>query len=465
MKIATRSNREAFHQGPVRPWTRVLPLCAALLLAACGDGNRIAADGAEPPLAAPTALSYEPEQALHMQGEAIAPHYARWSGGAVSSFSIDPALPEGLSLDEGSGIISGTPTTLQRQASYTVTARNAAGSAQAPLRLTVSGRGAWSALADITVPRFRGSLTRLGDGRLLYAGGFSGAMATGATELYDPATRTWTVAAPMLVPRFEAGAVLLADGRVLVFGGQAGGVALNSAELYDPMANTWTATGSLNQARTESSATLLPNGHVLATGGENAGVYTNTAERYDPATGTWFLLPALLAEPRAQHAAVLLPGGQRLLLVGGADGQGNQGTAELYAVDGTATTAVPFDGIASAFEAVGLDDGSVLVVGSESPVAWRFNPSTSSWVTSAPNSARRLPKLSALPDGRVLLTGGQTQSSTEIYNPDHNSWTLASPLAAARYQASSAVLADGSVLLVGGSLGGAALATVERFAP
>lgn len=467
MKTSAASGRGAFHQGPVRPWLRAVPLCAALLLAACGDGTRIASDGsAEPPVAAPTALSYEPEQALHMKGEAIAPQYARWSGGAVSSFSVVPALPAGLTLDPGSGIISGTPTTLQRQASYTVTARNAAGSAQAPVRLTVSGRGAWSALADVAVPRVLGSLTRLGDGRLLFVGGFDGAAATGAAELYDPATQAWTAVAPMLVPRFEASAVLLNDGQVLVFGGQTGGGAsLASAELYDPVADTWTATATLNQARTEASATLLPGSRVLATGGKNAGAYTNTVELYDPATRTWIPQPTPLAEQRAQHAAALLPGGQRLLLVGGADGQGNQGTAELYAVDGSATTVLPFDGIASAFAAVTLDDGSILVVGSESPVVWRFNPATSGWTTSALNTARRLPSLSVLSDGRVLLAGGQVQNSTEIYNPDHNTWTLAAPIAAARYRATSAVLADGSVLLVGGSPGGVTVGSVERFTP
>ena len=35
-----------------------------------------------------------------------------------ASFSVDPALPPGLDLDECSGIITGTPTTLAKEAMY-----------------------------------------------------------------------------------------------------------------------------------------------------------------------------------------------------------------------------------------------------------------------------------------------------------------------------------------------------------
>lgn len=58
--------------------------------------------------------------------------------GTVTGYSVAPALPAGLSVDPGSGTISGTPTVGTPEAIYTVTASNSAGSAKFPLDLTVA---------------------------------------------------------------------------------------------------------------------------------------------------------------------------------------------------------------------------------------------------------------------------------------------------------------------------------------
>ena len=57
--------------------------------------------------------------------------------GSVDSFTVNPALPVGLSLNKTSGVISGTPTTPTAMASYMVTARNSAGTATVSLGITV----------------------------------------------------------------------------------------------------------------------------------------------------------------------------------------------------------------------------------------------------------------------------------------------------------------------------------------
>ena len=59
------------------------------------------------------------------------------SGGAVSSFSISPSLPSGLTFNSSNGSISGTPTQAQSQSSYTITATNSGGSSSATFTLTV----------------------------------------------------------------------------------------------------------------------------------------------------------------------------------------------------------------------------------------------------------------------------------------------------------------------------------------
>jgi hypothetical protein len=62
------------------------------------------------------------------------------SGGAINSngYSISPALPTGLSFNSATGTISGTPTQVQTQRSYTVTAAGAGGSSNATFTLIVS---------------------------------------------------------------------------------------------------------------------------------------------------------------------------------------------------------------------------------------------------------------------------------------------------------------------------------------
>lgn len=60
------------------------------------------------------------------------------TGGAISSYSISPAAPAGLTFSTSTGQLSGTPTTPQSSTAYTITATNASGSATATFTLTVS---------------------------------------------------------------------------------------------------------------------------------------------------------------------------------------------------------------------------------------------------------------------------------------------------------------------------------------
>jgi hypothetical protein len=58
--------------------------------------------------------------------------------GTVSAYSVSPALPAGLSINTTTGAISGTPTAVTAQATYTVTATNSSGSTTATLQITVN---------------------------------------------------------------------------------------------------------------------------------------------------------------------------------------------------------------------------------------------------------------------------------------------------------------------------------------
>ncbi|MDT8886299.1 putative Ig domain-containing protein [Aquirufa sp. LEPPI-3A] len=75
----------------------------------------------------PSQLSYATPVGL-VRTQAMTSLSPTVQGGTVISYSISPALPAGLSFDTGTGVISGTPTAVTAQATYTVTATNTGGS-------------------------------------------------------------------------------------------------------------------------------------------------------------------------------------------------------------------------------------------------------------------------------------------------------------------------------------------------
>ena len=85
----------------------------------------------------PSSLSYA-TPVSYPTGYAITPNTPTISGGAVTMWSVSPALPTGLSFSTSTGVISGTPTSISSAANYTVTAQNAAGSTTATVNVTVT---------------------------------------------------------------------------------------------------------------------------------------------------------------------------------------------------------------------------------------------------------------------------------------------------------------------------------------
>jgi len=249
----------------------------------------------------------------------------------------------------------------------------------------------------------------------------------------------------MTIARDVHTATLLLDGRVLVTGGDDRFLhPLASAELFDPRTGTFSPTGSMATPRDFHVATLLLDGRVLVTGGSPFGMdsasgqFLASAEIYDPKTGK-FSPTGSMSTPRVSHTATLLGDG-RVLVVGGA--------------------------VSHADGATGTDSLAT---------AELYDPKTGKFTSTGSMSAKRtFQTATVLADGRVLVTGGSAdgwsyagnyRAEAEIYDPKTGRFTATGSMADALVAQTATLLPDGRVLVAGGQDRFAGVATAELYDP
>jgi hypothetical protein len=268
----------------------------------------------------------------------------------------------------------------------------------------------------------------------------------------------------MIAARFDHAAVLLPSGRVLIVGGiERNGVMQPGAELFDPVTGRFTVTGKpLAQHGWGVTATLLRNGRVLVAGGStgcDSPCYTASAELYDPVTGT-FVPTDKMTVPRAEARAVLLRTGEVLLVGGTPVTESNPVlSAELYHPSSGTFSSLGVTHLSDATQIIPLNDGRAFVVGSSGTDL--YDPSTRRFTSTGKMTVPRSKFGGALlPDGRVLIAGGQAGGawgtrvkSTQIYDPRTGRFLRGPELNENRFKLSKAIvsLKDGRVLIAGGA--------------
>jgi Galactose oxidase, central domain/Kelch motif len=282
---------------------------------------------------------------------------------------------------------------------------------------------------------------------------------------------TWSPAPAMSFGRGYHTATLLPNGEVLVVAGSQSDHMLANAELYDPRTRTWNPAGTLTMPRSLHTATLLNNGKVLVVGGSPIQpMYLGslaTAELYDPQTNSW-AMAASMHTPRSYHTATLLADG-RVLVVGGIEASNDitgrvLASTELYdPVANSWTVGMPMSVARAKHTATLLADHRVLVVGGTGAdyfafsgyfrTAELYDPATQSWSPAASmNDARINATSTLLPDGRVLVVGddGVNERTAEIFDPGSGQWLPIPDPAVGRAEQIAVELRDGTVLVAGG---------------
>lgn len=275
--------------------------------------------------------------------------------------------------------------------------------------------------------------------QVLFAGGIktmkaAGVITTSSAELFEPNRGSFVATGSMSVARTGHTATRLKNGRVLVAGGSSqlfgGGTIFASAELYNPSKGRFSDTGAMLDARTGHTATPLADGKVLIAGGDDGTTSLSSSELYDPASGE-FAETGVMNIPRDNCTATRLANG-KVLIAGG------------YQL---------------------LPDFS----GSVQDTAEIYDPATGSFsLTGSMNSAREAHTATLLPDGRVLITGGddsQTVFDTaELYDPTTGQFSETEHMTTSRVGHLAAALGDGDVLVAGGvNNRGASLKSAEVF--
>ena len=292
--------------------------------------------------------------------------------------------------------------------------------------------GSVTALTQAGFDLFCTGHTFLPDGRLFVAGGhIQNLIGLRDAAIYDPVANTWTRQPPMNLGRWYPTNTALPNGDVLVVSG-----AVDLTVGNNPVPQVWqAATGTWRDLTSAQLAMplypymfLAPNGLVFNSGPEVTTRYLNTA-----GTGAWTTVASRTFNAERNYGGAVMYEPGKILTVGGADPPTD--TAEIINLNAgiPAWRAVGSMSVARRqMNTTVLPDGKVLATGGTSgpgfnnvttPVlaAELWDPATEAWTTMASGTIPRLYHSSAvlLPDARVLISGGNDYTQTEIFSPPY----------------------------------------------
>lgn len=353
-----------------------------------------------------------------------------------------------------------------------------AGPARAQLDPHVGGQ--WSGI--LPWPHIAVSMASLPDGRILTFSSnerdsFPVDVEFTYAAVWDPETGVHSEIPHPSHDMFCASLVTLEDGEVFVTGGRNKGLSPFTS-IFDFRTDSWIPMEDMNRGRWYPTSIALPNGQVFVAVGTGGQQYP---EIWTPGSG-WQLLTGIdLTDPILQYGSI--NGGDQWPLMH-LDLDGNilhyGATPIMHSLDltglGSITTIGPHNAPWHAKEAVAVmyDEAKLLVAGGATAmtdVTSVANAMTIDISGPAPvitqiapmNSPRQYHNEVILPDGRVIVIGGNTNGekfvdtsavlAPEVWDPDTGVWTLWNPQQVPRVYHSTAILmTDGRIISAGGGL-------------
>jgi hypothetical protein len=282
----------------------------------------------------------------------------------------------------------------------------------------------------------------------------------------DPGMTNIVKSGHPLLELFCSAHVFLRDGTLFVAGGHNGsdGYGLLMAHTYDPFNDIWTRQADMNAGRWYPAAAILSTGDVVvASGSSTPGVNNTLPQVYMAATGTWRDLTGATMGLPLYPMLHLAPNGK--VFMSGPDPVTRYlDTSGLGAWTTVGTT--KYGGGRDYGTSLVYDYGKILLLGGGAPTATaeviNLNAVTPAW-KAVPSMAyaRRQVCAVIMADGQVLVTGGTATPgfndataavfAGEIWNPDTETFTTVASAAKQRlYHSETLLLPDGRILSQGG---------------
>ncbi|KAG4418151.1 hypothetical protein IFR04_008744 [Cadophora malorum] len=283
---------------------------------------------------------------------------------------------------------------------------------------------------------------------------------------------------------FCPGISMLPDGRVVI----SGGTDANRTTVYDPRTNNFTAGPHMQVARGYHSSTTLSDGKIFTLGGSWDGpVAVRDGEVYDSVANTWTILPGAVVQPSLTQDEVedkrdnhqwFFSWRNESVFQAGPSRQMNWYLGSGFGLEkvqsaGTRDNEDAMCGIFAMYDAL----RGKIITAAGTPSYDRSTPNKKAFhmtidVPGAPPTVERLPDLAQgrafsnaviLPDGTVLITGGQTYSQSftdeksvfvpELFDPETKTFRqLAAMKVPRNYHSTAILLPDGRVFSAGGGL-------------
>src|SRR5262249_7537754 len=323
------------------------------------------------------------------------------------------------------------------------------------------------------------------DGKILTYGTDPNGVQSGlhSLDIWDPATNTHTIIDNTThTDSFcSVGLIVPETGQVMISGGDARpdgnvNVGVQDVNFYDPatMTENPSSTGAMQFARWYASAVQLGTGQILLIGGRDDNPdlthYSAYAEVYTPGYGFHTLTGAYI--DAFNTSGVLYP---RTWLTSSGMVWTSDGT-NIYSINPTGVGSVQIIGQAPTqiefnMPAIMFAPDKVLLIG-EDDSAWIMDMSGPTPVfqrtDDVTTGGRIWSNLVVLPDGRVRISGGSAvdvsrgaagregvNNTAEIWDPATGHWPIEADAAVPRlYHSDTILLADGSVMSLGGGAPG-----------